>query len=578
MKVNKSLLFDMSVFLLLVVFGAWLSSFLKHEWSWDFINYHYYNAFAFLNNRLTYDIAPASVNTFFNPLLDLPLWFYIQSFNENANLIYALQGIWGGLMLFVFYKIYRLFFKLENLVSYVVLTLSLLLTLSGEAVFSQFGASSNEIPVAFLLLWGLYILFKMIKFPETQTLKKFFIAGLIMGLALGLKQTVVVYCIASGLMLMICHQYLNKPFKSIFLFALGGFLGYIILNGWFMWQYWKLYANPFFPFLNGVFHSPYFDDFNYRDTRYLPPLKYFFIYPILWYFKGYTIREVPFFDFRLTVIYITLIGIFVWLAYKKRVKDFFEKYPLDAAFYVFMALGFLIWMAMFSILRYTAVLEVLFIIWFAKMVLWLLERKSLVLPSVLISFWLIFLSVSVFENGIPQKKAQQKFLDIEPIVLPENTLLKLYGFPTAMVVPEFVKRTKNLRAVSYAPYNCVYQKGSDFADRGAFKKIRDNIVNAHKGPVVIVHINYSLFPQTDVRQTHQKRLMCEERQKSNAKTKDFVCSFSLCPSWNDFEDALATELGDKYFCRPLKNNMDDRLNICVPKELKKEILGEENDR
>ena len=576
MKINKSLLCDTIVFAFLLIFGMWLSAFLQHENNWDFTNYHYYNAFAFLNNRLTYDIVPASVNTFFNPLLDLPLWFYIQYFNDNADLIYALQGIWGGLMLFAFYKIYQLFFKLENIISYVVLALSLLLTLSGEAVFSQFGTSSNETPVAFLLLWGLYILLKMIKLPQTQTLKKFFAAGLIMGIALGLKQTVIIYCVASGLMLIIGYKYLNKPYKSILVFALGGFIGYIALNGWFMYKYWTLYGNPFFPFLNGVFHSPYFDDFNYRDTRYLPPLKYFLIYPILWNFKGYTIREQPYVDFRLTLIYIVLIGVFAWLLHQKKLKKFFKEHPLDGSLYVFIALSFFVWMTMFSILRYSAVLEVISIIWFAKMVFWLLERKSLVLPSVFISFFVVLLSVCVFENGAPQKKAQQKFLDIEPIILPENTLLKLYGFPTALVVPEFSKHA-HLRAVNYMPYNCLYQKGSDFVDRGTFKKIRDNIVNAHKGPVVIVYINHSMFPQTDVRQTHQKRLMCEERQKNNARTKDFVCSFSFCPTWNNFEDALIAELGDKYFCRPLKNNMDNRLNICVPKELKTQILGEEND-
>ena len=201
-----------------------------------------------MHDRLNYDIVPASVNGFFNPIIELPLWFYVEHFNEHTNLIYALQGIWGGLMLFAFYKVYRLFFKLEGATSYIVLVISLLLTLSGEGVFWQYGSSSNEMPIAFLLLWGLYLLFKMIKIPETQTLKKFFAAGLIMGVALGLKQTAATYCIASGLMLMICHRYLNKPFKSVFLFALGGFLGYIVLNGWFMYKYWMLYGNPFFRF------------------------------------------------------------------------------------------------------------------------------------------------------------------------------------------------------------------------------------------------------------------------------------------------------------------------------------------
>lgn len=576
-KVNKSLLHDTFIFAILLIFGMWLSAFLQHESNWDFSNYHYYNAFAFLNNRLNYDIVPAAVNGFFNPIIELPLWFYVQYFNDNTNLIYALQGIWGGLMLFVFYKIYRLFFKLEGTLSYIVLCLSLLLTLSGEGVFWQYGSSSNEIPIAFLLLWGLYILLKMIKLPETQTLKKFFAAGLIMGIALGLKQTAVSYCVAAGLMLIIGYKHLNKPYKSILLFALGGFIAYIVLNGWFMYKYWVLYGNPFFPFLNGVFHSPYFDDFNYRDTRYLPPLKHFFIYPILWNFPGYTIRELPFFDLRLMLVYLSIIGIFIWLAYKKKLKVFFETKPLDASLYLFITFSFLIWMAMFSILRYATVVEIIAIIWLAKTLHWLLAQKSLILPAICISLLITLLSTSVFEDGVPHKRTREKFISMEEIKLPENTLLKLYGFPTSVVIPEFSKNAQ-FRAMGYKPYNRKYQKGSDFVDRGVFRNMRDEIEKSHKGPVVIVYLNYSLSPHADVTVMHQKRLKCEQKKQKGEFPKDFDCSLGFCETWDDFEDALAAELGDKYFCRPLKNNMDNRLNICAPKELKSQILGEENDR
>ena len=58
-------------------------------------------------------------------------------------------------------------------------------------------------------------------------------------------------------------------------------------------------------------------------------------------------------------------------------------------------------------------------------------------------------------------------------------------------------------------------------------------------------------------------------------SEDFICSFSPCPMWNRIEDAIIEEIGDKYFCRPLKNNFDNRINICVPNELKNQILGEE---
>ncbi len=227
---------NVAIFLILLAVGIILSVSLCNDFRWDFANYHYYNAFAFLNDRLNYDIVPASINTFFNPLIELPLYFFISHFNENLPLIFALQGVWAGLLIFVFYQICRLFFDVTQIKNYVWVVLTLVIAVSGQATFFQIGSSTNEIPMAFLILWGLYLLLKMIKFPDSQSLKKFFYAGLIMGVALGLKQTVVVYCISAGLMLICCLPYLKKPYKSIIIFALGGLIGFLLINGWWMWK------------------------------------------------------------------------------------------------------------------------------------------------------------------------------------------------------------------------------------------------------------------------------------------------------------------------------------------------------
>ena len=88
-KIQKKIiwLFNQNILmsLILIGIGSYVCTITKFEIIWDFANYHYYNAYAFLNNRLNYDIAPASVNTFFNPLIELPLYFLIQKFNQNID-------------------------------------------------------------------------------------------------------------------------------------------------------------------------------------------------------------------------------------------------------------------------------------------------------------------------------------------------------------------------------------------------------------------------------------------------------------------------------------------------------------
>ncbi len=60
-------------FLVPIFFGAW-SYLLGQDRNADLINYHLYNAFAFLNNK-HYDFAVAGLQSFFNPLIDLPYYF-----------------------------------------------------------------------------------------------------------------------------------------------------------------------------------------------------------------------------------------------------------------------------------------------------------------------------------------------------------------------------------------------------------------------------------------------------------------------------------------------------------------------
>jgi len=56
-----------------------LALLLGQDANWDLRNYHFYNAYAFLRDRLGYDVAPAQVATYYNPLLFVPFYFAVTS-------------------------------------------------------------------------------------------------------------------------------------------------------------------------------------------------------------------------------------------------------------------------------------------------------------------------------------------------------------------------------------------------------------------------------------------------------------------------------------------------------------------
>ena len=51
-----------------------LAAMVRQDANWDLKNYHFYNAWAFVHERMSIDVAPAQLQTYLNPLLDLPFY------------------------------------------------------------------------------------------------------------------------------------------------------------------------------------------------------------------------------------------------------------------------------------------------------------------------------------------------------------------------------------------------------------------------------------------------------------------------------------------------------------------------
>lgn len=346
-----------------LIVGAATGAVGRFDFFWDFLNYHFHNPWAFLSGRVD-DVAPASVNTFFNPLPDLPLWFLIKRFNGCPALIYGIQGLWFGVLLFVFIKFARLSFSGNTAADYAKTALAAALAATGQATFFQIGSSTNEIQMAVFVMTAFYFSAKWILNPDLQDWKKFAFLGVFFGFGLGLKPTVLPYCAASA--------------------------------------------------VNAV----------------------------------------------------------------ARLRD-----------------------------------------------------GNVAVRTAVCCFWIVlcgvFLTTPV--HSFPwDKNRAGKYVDIEiPAELPERFLLKLYGFPTAGVAPVWAAAGRDFKIAAYHQFNTVSMTGSDFADRGLFRRKRDEIERGNTLPIVIVY-----------------RLPMGENA---AKVLDGV------------------DLSG-FSCRELKNNLDPLLNVCLPEK------------
>src|SRR5690606_17227740 len=65
------------------------------DMNWDLRNYHLHNAWAWLQGRVGLDLAPAQMQSYFAPWLDLP--YYLLALHAPAPLAGLLLGLLHGL-------------------------------------------------------------------------------------------------------------------------------------------------------------------------------------------------------------------------------------------------------------------------------------------------------------------------------------------------------------------------------------------------------------------------------------------------------------------------------------------------
>lgn len=103
------------VLLACLAIGAALSIHMGQDASWDLRNYHLYNAWAWLNGREKTDVAAAGLQSFFNPILDVPYYFLMAGPLEHApRWLAATQGLWYGLLVFFVYRIAMTMARLQS--------------------------------------------------------------------------------------------------------------------------------------------------------------------------------------------------------------------------------------------------------------------------------------------------------------------------------------------------------------------------------------------------------------------------------------------------------------------------------
>jgi hypothetical protein len=177
--------FEPLLFALAILAAGLASIATGQDANWDLLNYHRYNPWAWLGGRYGFDIAPAQLQTFHNPLADVPFHLMVAADWPPRAIAFAL-AVPAGIAVYFVYRIARLAFgDLDAPLAATAIAAAVVVGITGPNARSLLGTTMNEWHVAAPLLFALFLLARDAKSGTLRT-ATLIAAGLLAGTASGL--------------------------------------------------------------------------------------------------------------------------------------------------------------------------------------------------------------------------------------------------------------------------------------------------------------------------------------------------------------------------------------------------------
>ncbi len=479
-----------TVLIICILISGLTNCILGPDGNWDFYAYHYYNGYAALHGRVGYDIMPAGIQSYFNPLLDIINYLIINTFRQYQYVVTFLQGISWGLLSFVLYLISDLLFSKvteDRLINNALIFFATIVGATECIIVSEIGTSLNDITIAILILLSLYYL---LKFAQKQKNKYIVYSGVIVGIACGLKLTSSIYIIplVISFCLLNIKNGLKNILKDIFIYMIFVLLGFLIIDGYWMLLIYKNFGNPFFPMFNDIFKSKYYAFVNYEDYR-LNNINIFkiFLYPIFWSIKNY-VCEHYFFDFRHSFAYFSCIYSLI-IVIKNRLKTFvFNIYDINLSILVFSVFSYLLWIKATPVVRYfipiLALTGVLISIFILNIKFLYSSRRNVILTILSLIF------IFNIKYTTPNWGRLDSILEVPKLPIEENSVVFLYGKPAGYFA---ARQYKKVRFILLLGGND--GESSDFIPSELYFEKVDSLVK-NKKKYIIMRVRRKNFERT----------------------------------------------------------------------------------
>jgi hypothetical protein len=341
-----------------LAFGC-ISMLLGKDDGWDFLNYHWYDAYAFLHARLGFDVAVAHHATYFNPLIHVPFFWLATAGGSWLALFYI--GALHGLNILPLYLIARSsLIPPDNRLLAAALALA---GLFGSTALSMIGNTSYDTVLSVPVLGGLAVVIikrDALCAAAAPAAAAAAAAGLLIGAATGLKLVEGFYAAGLALVLLLLPGRPAVRVARLLAGGAGGIAAVLLCAGFWFLALDRATGNPLFPFYNSVFRSPLIDPTYFGSTNFVPvgfwptlsfPFRFLLDYRIA--------DDAPFRDLRIPLLYALLPIASLWLVVAPPRSAPLAAPPAMRILFVFAAGSYAAWLAAFAVYRYLVGLEML---------------------------------------------------------------------------------------------------------------------------------------------------------------------------------------------------------------------------
>lgn len=256
-KYSKDLLIFFVLFFICGIFGL---IFLQSP-DYDFFSYHHYNAWAFLNERLSLDFMTAGIRTYFNPYLDVVQYFFINLLNTHPYIFHFLSSFNVAVGFFILYKICYCLISENYKKRFLPFFLIIVYVFFTPVMYEVSSPYRHDMFIADIVLLVFYILIKNIFLSDAKKRNlMILLSGCLMGACVGLKLTAFIYGITFAILFLFFKREIKGFGKTFVYFVAGMVLGFLVVDGYWLYKIYVNFQNPFLPYFNNIFHSPYSDN------------------------------------------------------------------------------------------------------------------------------------------------------------------------------------------------------------------------------------------------------------------------------------------------------------------------------